>query len=444
MAAVLKFHKDSKVCEVTLHPSTVSFSYEKKSGKSVVVDIPYACLLAVERHDNHTDSNNASTVIVHYLRHVTNRRLRMTSLSVQSDVTTCHTLSGALQDQIDAMDRPKRLIVLINPNSGKKQAEKVFKNKVQPLFTLCGIHTSVFVTKAPKEALELLQTVDLTDVDGVVTVGGDGLYCEVMNALILRTQKDHGVNADDPEAKVIPTNLPIGIIPAGSGDWVVQYMHGTRDVMTAILRVISGYTSPANAVSVHQGGKLSAYSGLLLAFGLQGDMMNDCEKFRWMGPNRYNVIPITTVLSRRTFDLEIEYEDDVTGEQKRMSDRMYSVDTYVISKGERENKLVPVFGDSALSVYTSSKCSLGKHVQALTKLKDNKAGCFDYDFVEKARCQSYTVRFPRAALTGKGGASLLKEKYYLSCDGDVLQVTKPEFTVTLHRHAIRLFGEAIN
>ena len=131
-------------------------------------------------------------------------------------------------------------------------------------------------------------TAPSSSVHRVVTVGGDGLYCEVMNGIILRTQTDHGVHVHDREARVVPSRLPIGIIPAGTGDMVVQYLHGTRDVMTAALRIVLGGSLPTNAVSVHQGGQLAAYSGLLLAFGLQGDMMADCEKFRWMGQSRYN------------------------------------------------------------------------------------------------------------------------------------------------------------
>ncbi|KAK7502279.1 hypothetical protein BaRGS_00006643 [Batillaria attramentaria] len=438
---------NSKVCEVTLHPSSVSFIYQKRSGKTVVEDISYAHVLAVEEKGFKTQDNNDNdiyAVTVHYVRQVSNRRLRIMSQNVQSDYTTCKTLVTRLEEELSVTERPKRLAVIINPNSGKKRAEKVFKNKVQPVFTLCGIHTEVHVTKTKGDALQHVRDLNLADVDGVVTVGGDGLYCEVMNGLLLSTQKDHGVNADDPKAKVVPADIPIGIIPAGSGNWVTQYLHGTRDVMTAILHVVTGFTSRTNAVSVHQGGKVSAYAGLVLCFGLQGDMMNDCEKFRWMGPNRYAVIPISTVLSRRTFDVEIEYEDDVTGELTRMSDWMYSVDTYVISRREQGDKLVPLFGDSALSVYTSSKCSLGKHVQQLTKLQDQKAGCFDYDFVKTVRTQGYKVRFPRAAVSGKGDDSMLKEKCYISCDGDVLQVVKPEFEVRLHHNAIRLYGDAVN
>ncbi|XP_025110094.1 ceramide kinase-like [Pomacea canaliculata] len=340
------------------------------------------------------------------LRHSSGQQTALPQvLTLSSDRATCQTLVDALKDELRATDRPKRLVVIVNPNSGKKQAEKVFNKKIKPIFRLCNIETTVYVTKAPKQAYDLLDKLDLKGVDGIITVGGDGIYCEVMNALIVRTQKDHGVNVHDPDARIVPSTIPVGIIPAGTGDCVAQYLHGTRDVITAALHIVLGNTTPSNAVSVHQGGKLSAYAGLVLGFGLQGDMMYDCEKFRWMGQSRYNVVPITNVLNRRTFEIDVEYVDNDSGETKKISDTMYSVDTYVISKAERGDKLVPKFGDLVLSAYTTSKCNLGKHVQQLSKLQDGTAGCFDYDFVKEIRTQGYKVRFPRAAVISNNGGS---------------------------------------
>lgn len=43
-----------------------------------------------------------------------------------------------------------------------------------------------------------------------------------------------------------------------------------------------------NVVGLHEGGRLARYASLLVEFGLVGDMMHDCENFRWMGPSRYN------------------------------------------------------------------------------------------------------------------------------------------------------------
>lgn len=79
------------------------------------------------------------------------------------------------------------------------------------------------------------------------------------------------------------------------------------------------------------------------------------------------------MLSRRSLDVEVEYEDETTMETKKTSDAMFSVDTYVVSKEQRGDKLQHVFGTDTLKVYMTSKCSLGKHVQQLTKLKENEA-----------------------------------------------------------------------
>ena len=90
------------------------------------------------------------------------------------------------------------------------------------------------------------------------------------------------------------------------------------------------------------------------------------------------MIPISTVLNRRCHDLEVEYQEDDAnggeGELQRTCDVMYSVDTYVVSKQERGEHVQHVFGSDSLTVYMTSKCPLTKHVQQLTKLKENSSG----------------------------------------------------------------------
>lgn len=57
---------------------------------------------------------------------------------------TCHYNILCLFLFVVATDRPKRLVVIVNPNSGKKQAEKVFNKKIKPIFRLCNIETTVY------------------------------------------------------------------------------------------------------------------------------------------------------------------------------------------------------------------------------------------------------------------------------------------------------------
>ncbi|KAJ8791818.1 hypothetical protein J1605_020540 [Eschrichtius robustus] len=56
---------------------------------------------------------------------------------------------------------------------------------------------------------------------GVVCVGGDGMFSEVLHGLVGRTQRDAGVDQDQPRAALVPSPLRIGIIPAGAGGTVL-------------------------------------------------------------------------------------------------------------------------------------------------------------------------------------------------------------------------------
>nr|AEK85677.1 ceramide kinase-like isoform 10 [Mus musculus]AEK85678.1 ceramide kinase-like isoform 10 [Mus musculus] len=70
------------------------------------------------------------------------------------------------------------------------------------------------VTEYEGHALSLLDECELRGFDGVVCVGGDGSASEAARALLLRAQKNAGVEMD-----CIPTlvgaELPLGFIPAG-------------------------------------------------------------------------------------------------------------------------------------------------------------------------------------------------------------------------------------
>ena len=49
----------------------------------------------------------------------------------------------------------------------------------------------------------------------IVCVGGDGTFAEVVNGLLIRTQKSHGIDVNNVNASLIPPNLRVGVIPAG-------------------------------------------------------------------------------------------------------------------------------------------------------------------------------------------------------------------------------------
>lgn len=51
----------------------------------------------------------------------------------------------------------------------------------------------------------------------VITVGGDGMFHEILNGLIRRTQTDYNVDTTKPDFEPVQPSLTIGVIPAGEG-----------------------------------------------------------------------------------------------------------------------------------------------------------------------------------------------------------------------------------
>ena len=69
-----------------------------------------------------------------------------------------------------------------------------------------------------------------------IQVGGDGLFQEAVNGLVqLRARSQKEGPAGQQAAA-----LRLGHIPAGSTDAVAYSIHGTRDVTTAALHIVTG------------------------------------------------------------------------------------------------------------------------------------------------------------------------------------------------------------
>ena len=116
---------------------------------------------------------------------------------------------------LDIQCRPKQVHVFINPVGGRKRAPQIYETFVAPLFELAGVTAAVTVTERANHALDKLQTMDLTGIDGFICVGGDGMFHEVLNGLLLRTQQDAGVIMERARFLPVRPRTCIGIVPAG-------------------------------------------------------------------------------------------------------------------------------------------------------------------------------------------------------------------------------------
>ena len=88
--------------------------------------------------------------------------------------------------------RPKRLLVFVNPFGGKGNALNIYKSQVKRLFDLAGLENELVVTRYANHARDTIEDpqFDVEVFDGIVCIGGDGMFSELMNGLLFRSNRD--------------------------------------------------------------------------------------------------------------------------------------------------------------------------------------------------------------------------------------------------------------
>ncbi|XP_055887309.1 ceramide kinase-like protein [Biomphalaria glabrata] len=249
----------------------------------------------------------AGVLLLHYISHATNKILLVKTLQIQG-IRNCDQWIDLINHHISVSGRPKRLFVVINPIGGAGKGLHVYYDTVEPLFKLASIETSVIVTERSKHALNIAESTDFSHFDGIVIVGGDGLYQEILQGLTVQVQKKDGVNYNHCDQELHKLNVPLGIIPAGTGNGVTRMINGVIDVRTAALNIIRGEHHRAQVFTVYNNNKLLCVCGLIFAYGMFSDLIKRTDELRWMKRLRYPFAIIGTLMKRkRMFQAELHY-----------------------------------------------------------------------------------------------------------------------------------------
>jgi len=116
----------------------------------------------------------------------------------------------------------------------------VYDKTVLPIFEEANIFVETIYTERANHAQEYILNEMLNDYDGLICVGGDGMFAELCHGLLLRTARDEQISIDNPHVNLIRPKMRIGIIPAGSTDAVVFGTTGLNDPVTSALQIIVG------------------------------------------------------------------------------------------------------------------------------------------------------------------------------------------------------------
>ncbi|KAK4285214.1 hypothetical protein QN277_001942 [Acacia crassicarpa] len=269
------------------------------------------------------------------------------------------------------VERPKNLMVFVHPRSGKGLGCRTWEAVAPIFFRAKVKTKVVVTERAGQafDVMSSLTNGELNSYDGAVAVGGDGFFNEILNGflsprlkapippapsdLVHLVKDSHGSlvhdgnetaeestnqseeqslliscpeqvgsrisnsnSADqDPEFQILNERFRFGIIPAGSTDAIVMCTTGSRDPMTSALHIVLGkrvHLDIAQVVRWKETPKSAVepcvrYAASFAGYGFYGDVITESEKYRWMGPKRYDYAGTMVFLRHRSYEAEIGY-----------------------------------------------------------------------------------------------------------------------------------------
>ncbi|XP_061348923.1 ceramide kinase isoform X1 [Gastrolobium bilobum] len=281
--------------------------------------------------------------------------------------------------------RPRNLLVFVHPRSGKGSGCRTWE-AVAPIFSRAKVETKVIVTERAGQAFDVMSSItnmELNSYDGVIAVGGDGFFNEILNGFLsprlkapypptppdfvhlvkdngdslvlddneiveetssqsedqfplISSPKQSGSRISNPNSEDKAPEFPVpnewfrfGIIPAGSTDAIVICTTGARDPITSALQIVLGKrvhldiaqvvrwkTTPRSKVEPNV-----RYAASFSGYGFYGDVITESEKYRWMGPKRYDYAGTMVFLKHRSYEAEIAYLDVESDETNLTSKR---------------------------------------------------------------------------------------------------------------------------
>ncbi|KAM1368306.1 hypothetical protein PS1_001652 [Malus domestica] len=286
-----------------------------------------------------------------------------------NDLQTCQLWV----DQINAslaleQWRPKNLLVFVHPKSGKGNGCKIW-DSVAPIFSHAKVKTKVIVTQRSGHAYDMMASIgnkELASYDGIIAVGGDGFFNEILNGFLSSRLKApypptpscflpsdtchdsfcvHDPNEtvtgtssqnieqspllpspihdgsgapvinEDPEFPFPNEHFRFGIIPAGSTDAIVMCTTGARDPITSTFHIVLGKRVSLDVAQVVRWKTTSTskvepfvrYAASFAGYGFYGDVITESEKYSWMGPKRYDYAGTRVFLKHWSYEAEVAY-----------------------------------------------------------------------------------------------------------------------------------------
>ncbi len=214
---------------------------------------------------------------------------------MQDDLLTPPRLVGTAK-----LLMPQRLVIIVNPQGGTGRGAAILE-QVRPLFTAAGMELQVHTTTGRGHASQIAETLDLSGCVGLCSIGGDGTNHEVVCGLMRRAN---------------PAEIPLGIIPGGTGNSLAQHLD-CLDPVVAAKKIVQGVFVPLDVVRVSSDGGIE-YSINIVGWGAAVDINRTAERLRWLGSVRYSLAALWEILRARRRPLRLTLDGEVSEDKFHM------------------------------------------------------------------------------------------------------------------------------
>ncbi|XP_038140224.1 sphingosine kinase 2 [Cyprinodon tularosa] len=212
------------------------------------------------------------------------------------------------------LPRPRRLLLLVNPFSGRGQAMQWCQTHILPMIREANISYNLIQTERQNHARELIREIPLSEWDGIIIVSGDGLLHEVINGLMERPDWEQAIKT------------PVGILPCGSGNALAGSINHYAGYDMCLreplllnccfllcrggvrpMDLVSVTTSPLPSKNSHAAAPRRLFSFLSVAWGFVSDVDIESERYRGLGSARFTLGTLVRIASLRSYKGRLSY-----------------------------------------------------------------------------------------------------------------------------------------
>lgn len=187
------------------------------------------------------------------------------------------------------MSAPSTLALVVNPTSGRGRG-RIYGDRARAVLEAANCDVQFIVGRDADEAAKNARDALDGDVDALVVAGGDGMV-----SLGLQV--------------VAGTGVPLGVIPAGTGNDIARYLGiPLRDPEAAAKIVATGHTGAFDLGRISGPGTLAPrWFGTVLACGLDSKVNERANKMRRpKGPSRYTLALLAELPAFRAIPFALE------------------------------------------------------------------------------------------------------------------------------------------